>query len=572
MNDRWVLEISLEGGPPERISVTQPRTVIGRHPGCDIAIQDKNVSRQHAAIVVDDACAALEDLGSRNGTFLNGTPVRGRMPLTRGDAIAIAKHVIRVLRAGHHEDPDHGATCLFEDTDGAAGFVDGDARSPSIISQFDPSGDGDDPQSDAAAAATFRAVTSFGRLLGAAMAFDDLLPRLADALVEIFPGAERAFVLLVDPESKRLVLRAKRVRGPEEPGPVRLSRTLVERVVASRRAILSADAAADSRFNVHESVIQNNIQSVMCVPVQRDDGEVLGVLYVDSRQRSAGFTTQDLHVLAGLASQVSRSLALAIAHDEELAREKQLRDLEHARAVQQALLPREPAAIPGYEVFHHYEAARQVGGDLFAYVPLRGGSIAVVLADVSGKGVSAALVMAALQGEIRFGLASEPDVAHALTRINDGFCRSGWEGRFATALICVIDPAGHHATVGNAGHHQLLVRGGGDGTVRSVADGLGDLPLGYVPGHAYSSCDIDVQPGDTLVLATDGITEALDNEGGLYGLERLALVLADARGDVEAIGRRVLDDVARHTAGQVQSDDMCLICIRRLATSGEGTR
>jgi len=571
MFDRWVLEISLEGGPPERISVTRPRTVIGRHPGCDIAIQDKNVSRQHAAIDVDDAGLALEDLGSRNGTFLNGTPVRSRMPLTHGDTIAIAKHVIRVMSAGHHEDPDHGATCLFEDTDGAAGFVDGDAQSPAIISQFDPSDGGDDPQSDAAAAAKFRAVTSFGRLLGAAMAFDDLLPRLADALVEIFPGAERAFVLLVDPESKRLVLRAKRVRGAEEPGPVRLSRTLVERVVASRRAILSADAAADSRFNVHESIIQNNIQSVMCVPVQRDDGEVLGVLYVDSRQRSAGFTTQDLHVLAGLASQVSRSLALAIAHDEELAREKQLRDLEHARAVQQALLPREPAAIPGYEVFHHYEAARQVGGDLFAYVPLRGGAIAVVLADVSGKGVSAALVMAALQGEIRFGLASEPDVARALTRINDGFCRSGWEGRFATALICVIDPVGHHATVGNAGHHQLLVRGG-DGTVRSIADGLGDLPLGYVPGHEYSSCDVDVQPGDTLVLATDGITEALDNEGGLYGLERLALVLADARGDVEAIGRRVLDDVARHTAGQVQSDDMCLICIRRLATSGDATR
>ena len=563
----WTLEISLDGGPPERVALTRPRTVVGRHPGCDIAIQDNNVSRQHAAVIIEGDTARVEDLGSRNGTLLNGIAIKGTVLLTHGDRIGIAKHVLRFVSS---QGSDHGATGLLEDTEGVAGFLGVDAESE-IVNEIDPAAAEANAQSDPHAARKLRALMEFSRLVGDAMAFEDLLPRLTDALCEIFPDAERAFVLLIDPESKRLVLRAKRIRGRAEPGPVRLSRSLLERVVASRRAILSADAGADSRFNVHESIIQSKIQSVLCVPVQREDGDVLGVLYLDSREIRAGFTAQDLEVLAGLAGQISRSLALALAHDEEIAHAKHLRDLEHARAVQQALLPREAPVIPGYEVFHHYEAARQVGGDLFSYVPLRGGRMAAVLADVSGKGVSAALVMAALQGEVRFGLASEPDVATALTRINDGFCRSGWDGRFATALVCLIDPARHYATVGNAGHHPLLVRAA-DGTVKEVADALGDLPLGYIPGHEYSSCEIEIQPGDTLVFTTDGITEALDNQGGLYGLERLAAVLTGPGESAEAIGHRLLADVARHTAGQVQSDDMCLMCIRRLPTAaGRGT-
>jgi sigma-B regulation protein RsbU (phosphoserine phosphatase) len=557
------LEISLDGAPPERVVLSSARTVVGRHPSCDIAIQDNNVSRQHVAVFVDAATASVEDLGSRNGTYLNGTAIRGRVPLAHGDRIGIAKHTLRFLRPSAG---DHGATALIDDTENLGGFLGVDAESE-IVNEFDPSSAAGNPQADPHAGRKLRALMEFSRLIGATVDIGELLQRLADGLCEVFPGAERAFVLLVDPESKRLVLRAKSIRGRSEPGPVRLSRSLLERVVATRRAILSADAGSDSRFNVNESIIQSKIQSVLCVPVQREDGEVIGVLYVDSREIRAGFTTEDLEVLAALAGLVSRALAMALAHDEELAREKQLRDLEHAQAVQQALLPRESPALPGYEIFHHYEAARQVGGDLFSYVPLSGGRLAAVLADVSGKGVSAALVMVALQGEVRFGLASEPDVASALTRINDGFCRSGWEGRFATALVCLFDPERHHATIGNAGHHPLLVRSH-DGTVRLVADDLGDLPLGYLPGHAYSSCEIAIEPGDTLVFTTDGITEALDNEGGLYGLERLADVLAGPGESAASIGRRLLADVARHTAGQVQSDDMCLMCIRRLPVDG----
>ncbi|MBU6277548.1 MAG: SpoIIE family protein phosphatase [Planctomycetes bacterium] len=552
MESPFALEIHEPGSPPRLVAVIKPRTVIGRLPACDVSFADTNVSREHAVVLVEGGTAVLEDLQSRNGTLLNGKRVQARLPLADGDEIRIATHLIRFVAPSARRSG--GA---LDDT---AGFVDADSRSM-IVSRLDPTDAASGTQTNEDAAAKLRAMLEFSRLIGTAKAVEELLPRLADALCELFPNAERAFVLLVDPASKRPVLRAKRIRGRPEPGPIRLSRSLIEQVVGTRTAILSEDAGAD--FNMNESIIQSRIQSVLCVPVQRADGEVLGVLYLDSREARSSFTPQDLAILVGLAAQVSRSLEMAVAHDEEIAREKQQRDLEHARTVQRGFLPRELPEIPGYEVYHHYEAARQVGGDLYGYVPLPGGRFAAYLADVSGKGVSAALVMMFLQGEIRFGLASEPDVATALTRISDAFCRSDWDGRFATALVCVIDPARQRATVGNAGHHPLLVRTAA-GAVRLVADGIGDLPLGYDPGHVYSACEIDIGPGDTLVFTTDGITEALDNGGGLYGLDRLAAVLAGPGGTAAEVGARILEDLGRHTAGQLQSDDICLMCVRRL--------
>ncbi|MFM7520582.1 MAG: SpoIIE family protein phosphatase [Planctomycetota bacterium] len=556
MEPTFALEVQQPGQQPRLVPLAKERTVIGRLPACDVSFPDTNVSREHAVVHLADGVASLEDLKSRNGTTLNGKPVKARVPLADGDEIRIATNAIRFISPTARR-----LRAVLDDTE-AAGFVDTDSQSM-IVSRLDPSDPASGSQSNEDAAAELRAMREFSRLIGNAKAVDELLPRLTDALCELFPGAERAFILIVDPESKRAVLRAKRIRGRPEPGPIRLSRSLIDQVIGTRTAILSEDAGAE--FNMNESIIQSRIQSVLCVPVQRADGEVLGVLYLDSREARSSFTTQDLAILVGLAAQVSRSLELAVSHDEEIARGKQQRDLEHARTVQRGFLPRELPEIPGHEVFHHYEAARQVGGDLYGYVSLPGGRFAAYVADVSGKGVSAALVMMFLQGEIRFGLASEPDVATALTRISDAFCRSDWDGRFATALVCVIDPVRQRATVGNAGHHPLLVRTAA-GEVRLVADGIGNLPLGYDPGHVYSACELDIAPGDTLVFTTDGITEALDNDGGLYGLDRLGAVLGAAGGSATEIGARILEDLDRHTAGEVQSDDICLMCVRRLPT------
>jgi serine phosphatase RsbU (regulator of sigma subunit) len=406
-----------------------------------------------------------------------------------------------------------------------------------------------------------RAAGGLDRAIGASVVLEEVLPRTLDGLFQIFPQAERGFLLLVEPESRRLVVRASKFAPTVEAGPLLLSRSLMERVMQSRQALLSADVAADSGIDVRDSVASCGIRSVMCVPFRRADGDVLGVLQLDRRDTRTPFRRHDLDLLAGVAAQVTLAIEQAQAHEERLSREQLRRDLELANRVQQALLPSRPPEIPGYESFDYYEPARQISGDFFSYVPLPGGRTAVVLADVSGKGMSAALVMAALAADVRYCLASESDVATAVGRINESFCRAGWDDRFATLVVAVLDPATHRLSLVNAGHMPPLLRTAA-GDVEAIGVEATGLPVGVDPEQVYQATDVGFPAGATLVCYTDGISEALDHAQRPYGIERLIRVVAavEAAGDA---GRRILADVERHAAGQVRSDDICLVCLSR---------
>jgi len=335
-------------------------------------------------------------------------------------------------------------------------------------------------------------------------------------------------------------------------------------VVRSRRAILSADVSSDSRFSANQSVVDCRIRSVMCVPVVGAAGQSIGVLQIDSSDARQEFRKEDLAMLAGIAGQAAQAIEQALAYDERIGQEQLKRDLELAHRVQQGLLPSRPPRIEGYNVFDFYEPAQQIGGDFFGYVPLPDGRMAVVLADVSGKGVSAALVMATLSADVRYCLAMEPNVADAVARINNSFCRGGWDDRFATLVVAVLDPRVHRVTIVNAGHLPVMLRDAG-GEVRPLGMEETGLPLGVEPDQTYAAIDVEIAPGASISLFTDGISEAMDHEQRTYGLERLSRVLAGPAKNAEEAGRRILGDVERHAAGQNRSDDMCLVCVGRSA-------
>jgi serine phosphatase RsbU (regulator of sigma subunit) len=545
----------------ERIPLPAGRTVIGRHPDCDVVIDASAVSRQHAAIIIEGETAILEDLGSRNGTLHNGSRMTGRCPLSDGDEVSICDHAIRFeVAAG-------AAAALFatgQKTDFVSAPGESEMHDSHIVSQVDMRGLSGDARSGLHSEAQLRAVVGLHRALGASLSIEEVLPRMLEGLFGIFPQAERGFVLLTDPKSKRLVLRASKIKGAPESGPLRLSLSLLDNVVKTKRAILSADAVSDSRFDASHSIIDCQIRSVMCVPVIRGEGDVLGVVHVDSQDPRSRFDQADLEVLASVAGDAAQAIEQALSHDERIGQEQLKRDLELAHRVQQGLLPTEPPVIAGYEIFDFYEPAQQVGGDFFAYVPLADGAIALVLADVCGKGVSAALMMASLSADVRYCLVSESNVARAVERINDAFLRTGWDDRFATMIVVVLDPASGRVTFVNAGHPPALIRRG-DGAVRAVAAEEVGLPLGVDAGHVYASCSDVLRPGESLLLLTDGISEAMDHEHRCYGMERLMAVLAEPADSAVEVGRRILADVERHSAGQIRSDDICLICLARPA-------
>ncbi|MFM7207020.1 MAG: SpoIIE family protein phosphatase [Planctomycetaceae bacterium] len=552
------LDLVTAGRRATRFPLVAGRIVIGRHPDCGIVLDAAAVSRQHAAVSLSAEGAFVEDLQSRNGTLVNGLPLTSRRRLEDGDEIGVCGQRLvyveatrRRARPRAETPPSTGTGHVILDG-GSAGV---------IVSQLEMPAAGAGP--GAHAEAKLRAVLGLNRAIGASVAAEDVLPRLLDGLLDAFPQARRGFVLLVDPHSGRLAVRAQRTKDAAVAAPLRISLSLVTMVGETRRAVLSADAATDTRFRDHDSIIDCRIRSVMCVPVTRADGALLGVVQVDSRDIAPGFTEADLDVLAGVAEQASQAIEQALVHDERVAREQLARDLELAHRVQQGLLPARPPELPGYEVFDFYESARHVGGDFFGYVPLAGGRLAVVLADVSGKGVSAALLMAALSADVRYCLASEPDLGAAVATINESFLRGGWDDRFATLVVAVLDPRRHVATVCNAGHLPGFLRHP-DGHVTAVADDLGGLPLGMAgPGATFRTCEVSLPPGATLVLVTDGISEALDHLQECYGFGRLEAAI-EGGGTAADTGRRILADVARHASAEPQSDDICLICIARL--------
>jgi serine phosphatase RsbU (regulator of sigma subunit) len=552
------LDLVTAGRRVTRFPLAEGRTVIGRHPGCEIVFDAAAVSRQHAAVTLGPDGAFLDDLKSRNGTLVNGLPLTARRRLEDGDEIAVCGQRLVFVEATRRR-PRTGSRPAAADGTGHV-ILDGDS-SGVIVSQVDLPQPGGEVTGQHAEA-KLRAVIGLNRAIGASVAAEDVLPRLLDGLLDAFPQAERGFVLLVDPQSGRLAVRAQRLKRPAVT-PLRVSLSLVTLVADTRRAVLSADAAADTRFRDNESILDCRIRSVMCVPVVRADGGLMGVVQVDSRDINPGFTQADLEVLAGVAGQAAQAIEQALAHDERVAREQLARDLELAHRVQQGLLPSRPPELPGYEVFDFYESARHVGGDFFGYVPLADERLAIVLADVSGKGVSAALLMAALSADVRYCLASEPDLGAAVARINESFLRGGWDDRFATLVVAVLDPRRHVATVCNAGHLPAFLRGP-TGAVSTVADGLGGLPLGMAgPGASFQTCEVPLPPGATLALFTDGISEALDHAQECYGFERVEAALKESGPAAVDAGRRILADVARHTAGEPQSDDICLICLTR---------
>ena len=219
--------------------------------------------------------------------------------------------------------------------------------------------------------------------------------------------------------------------------------------------------------------------------------------------------------------------------------------------------------MPGYCFFDYYQSARQVGGDYYDYVLLPDDRFAVIVGDVAGKGVSAALLMARLSSDVRFLLASEDDPAVAVEKINAGFSNADWQDKFVTMIVAVVDPKSNQLSLVNAGHMAPLLRRNG-GIVEAVSEETAGLPLGVAADIQYEAVHRTLEPGDFVTIFTDGFSEAMNADRELYGLERLMEQVSSSAVDVTDLGRHILDDVRKFVDGYAQSDDMCLACFGRV--------
>lgn len=553
----------------KRFEISKPETVLGRHPDCDVTIDIGAVSRQHAMIYEVGDRFELEDLKSRNGTFLNGQLLEGKTQLNDGDLIRICDieysfHVEQpssldsalLAPAGKHTQPDGSSFGVV--------LVDDDAATESsreFSSKLDIRGSQYGSQLTTSSEVRLQAMLEISRNMGGAVKLEEVLPKVLETLFKIFLQADRAFIVLR--EGEELVPRWIKARQEEQEETFRISRTVMREVMESKQSIISLDASSDERFNMSHSITDFKIRSIIVAPLLDSKGNPLGALQMDTLDSKRRFEQGDLEILSSIATQAGFAIENAQLHEAAVQQQLVEQDLELARNVQSALLPRKGPSTEGYEYFSYYHAADQIGGDYFDYIELADGRQVVIVADVSGHGIAAAMLMAKLSAETKFFLASETCPSVAITRLNKRICDLGVE-KFVTLLCLVLEPASGKLEIVNAGHMAPLWLKT-DGTVQEPGYEQSGVPIGILDDFEYELAQIQVDPGDRLVLYTDGINEAPDKKGNMFGISKLQELVAAGRGDLETDGARIVADVLKFIEGTKQADDMCLVIMGRKA-------
>lgn len=553
---------SSSGNQGQRLPLDRDKTVLGRNPDCHVVITGHAVSREHAHILRIQGKYFIEDRDSRNGTFVNNQQILQRTPLKDNDRIKICdflctfhesappKPLPAELRRPELEAEEPDAPSTLEATVGRV--------STNQLYESQP-------------AERLRAFLEINNTLTRTLDIDALLPKIADTLFQLFRQGDRFFLIMRDENSDRLLPRFLKTRRPQAEANARFSRSIVKRCLETGESLLSEDASTDSRFGLAQSIADFRIRSVMCAPLCALDGKAFGVIQLDTQDRSKKFTQEDLKLLIGVANQAATALENAKLHQDLLVRERFQRDLELAREVQRGFLPRRLPQVQGYDFFAIYEAAQQVGGDYYDFIPLAQKRLGIMLGDVAGKGVPAALLMAKLSADARFCMLTEPRPAAAVSKLNDLLLQAGLMDRFITLAAAVVDPLSHQVTLINAGHMTPLVYRHATGKLEDgISNDLSGLPLGVAEGFEYASAQVDLNKGDSILLFTDGVTDAMSVQNVAFGLKGIHTAVQGGPFNVAQLGERIIKAVKLHTVGRAQQhDDIALVIVGRSLTGGD---
>jgi len=324
--------------------------------------------------------------------------------------------------------------------------------------------------------------------------------------------------------------------------------------------VLSTAAAADPRFHRTLTIRRHRIASLMCVPLLYHE-EVTGLLYVDSRRQDVAFGEDDLALLSWVGKEINLAVERARMRRELLQRQRVERDMRLAGEVQRSFLPDGPPSVEGYEFALHHISALGVGGDFYDFLPLGDGRLALAIGDVSGRGISAALLMARLSSHTRFLAPQCETPAELLAQLNALLLERAPRGTYVTMLYGVLDAPARKLTVASAGHPQPLLVLPEPGQVEPL-DLVRQFPLGAIEGQEYEDVSIDLQAGDLMVMHTDGLTDTSNADGAWYGENRLQRVVAAAPREPQAMLDAVLADLGAFADESGETDDVTAIVFR----------
>jgi serine phosphatase RsbU (regulator of sigma subunit) len=520
----------------------RPRLVIGRASKNDIQIADATISKEHAEIIVESGRARIRDLGSRNGTRVNGIDAREALAIQPGDRVEIghlplaisvdapsrplALNDRTVLGSSHRIKLDHVLERRTQDT--------------------------------ASARAIVHLLAEAGQMLVLPRPLKETCEQVLEIAAKAVPASRYVILLERTPGADPEQIAARMAEGMTEK-PLILSRTIMRTVLDECSSVLTADAASDIRFAGNESIIAQAVHSAMAVPLF-DNERVLGLIYVDRQERSGTFSQEQLELFTLLANMAAVKIRNAQLLESERASQQLAQQFETAAAIQRGLLPGSPPTIEGWEFDTLLESCYAVGGDLYDFHRHPDGRLVFVVGDVSGKGLGAALLMSSMMSAARVLYPTCRDVAELANQVSAAVYRNSDPGRFITGVIGCIDPATGSLHYVNAGHPPPCIIQNGSVTELEATG----VPLGILPEFRYESRETTLPLGAMLAVFSDGIPEAQHGEE-FFDNERVheALKVAAEAPDLAAARRTVLERVDAFTAGEGRSDDVTLFLARR---------
>ncbi|MDH3745498.1 MAG: SpoIIE family protein phosphatase [Acidobacteriota bacterium] len=525
--------------------------IIGRAGASDLSLEDRFLSRQHARLFIHEGQLMVEDLGSRNGTKVNGSQIEGPVPIKASDQVRISSSTITILE----DDKGSGGLAGGALPDGTVLIPSSDLLTKFVGQDAEATRGEDNLRRQAK---HLRILNEVHQAVAGSIELNQLLELILDRTFDHLQPEQGAIFLLGDDGEYSRVASRRRENLDDD---YLYSRTLVRQVSEEGLAALVLDAQTDTRFANAASILDAGVRSLIAAPLSYAEGS-LGMIALSSRLHVRQFTEDDLQLLSSLASVGAlRVWTLSLAED-AAERRRMEGELELARKIQIALLPDDLPTFPGYKICAFNTPSRGVSGDFYEVVSRSSGTECVLLlADVSGKGMAASLLTATLEalaaGPILDGLGPD-EICNRLGVLLEQ--RTPPE-RFATAFLSVLEQSSGSITYASAGHNPcILVRSSGE--IESL-DRTG-IPLGLLPGANYEAKRCQLNEGDTLVVYSDGITEATNPDDEEYGLERLIRICIERCGeDVESLVSAVDRDLHDFAQGEPFADDRTMVVVRR---------
>ncbi|MDB4965980.1 MAG: hypothetical protein JWN44_1669 [Myxococcales bacterium] len=532
-----------------RFSLDAP-CLVGRGPYNHVVLDDTRVSRQHAKVSPEPGGHVVYDLNSANGTFVNDVQVK-RQKLTTNDVVRFGPFTFKfeseaLDRTGPIKVGKFMEVHTLVGVDPPSKIIDSLdaslASSPGVAHDLQELEDAD---------RKLRTLYAFMQSIATTLEQGELFERILKNLLDVFPAAESVAVYLRDATSGMMEPRKVMRRDAGPPSLSTLPGLFHEEVVQKGRAILSAPLTPSSKhaggLSMHAPMIFGT--------------EVNGVLHVRSADSSkVAFNQSDLDLLTGLASQAAMALQNARMHAESLKQQRLQQDLLLAEQIQKSFLPQQLPSVEGIEFVTDYRPAYSVGGDFYDLFWLDHERVGVFIGDVSGKGVSAALLMARISSDLRVAALAESSPARAISRVNQAVLERKQHDIFVTGIYLTLDVKTRQMTLANAGHLPPFIRHKTRGELERVEGGSGTA-IGIFDEAIYEQTVLQLEPGDTLVLCTDGVLEATDELGEQFGFERLELSLSSGSSRPKDVAERLQRDVREHVGDAAQYDDLTLIVL-----------